>query len=187
MVTPFYKTGDSWTAQNSFVPPDNIPGIRFGYRFEASSNELLMFSATRRQAPPEGFTTIITMGCFWALVGSFYHRMFAAGNRFGSVIVIDRNRAYISSHTKMLVAMQGAGKVYVYFFNGTSWVWEANSQPRFRLLMMDLFIPWTLRGPIWLLGVPKKSLRIYWQGAGVSHEECFNNWYLLNTFPGVAE
>ena len=74
MVTPFYKTGDSWTAQNSFVPPDNIPGDRFGTDLAITSNELLV-SATGQQAPPEGFTTIITMGCFGLWLAVFHHRM----------------------------------------------------------------------------------------------------------------
>ena len=74
MVTPFYKTGDSWTAQNSFVPPDNIPGDRFGTDLAITSNELLVSATGAAGASRKG----LLLSLQWAVLG-FSWQFFTTG------------------------------------------------------------------------------------------------------------
>ncbi|MFN8319577.1 MAG: FG-GAP repeat protein [Saprospiraceae bacterium] len=186
MVTPFYKTGDSWTAQNSFVPPDNIPGDRFGTDLAITSNELLV-SATGAAGASGRVYYYHYNGLFWALVGSFSPPDVAAGDRFGSVIVIDRNRAYISSPYKNVGGNAGAGKVYVYFFNGTSWVWEAELTAPVPAINDEFGYSLDAAWPHLIIGCPKKDHSGFIdKGQAYLMKNVSNNWYLLNTFQDVT-
>lgn len=182
MVTPYYKTGDNWEQQNSFTPPDILPGDKFGVSIDIMGNELLV-SATGAASNSGRVYYYHYNGLFWALMGSFSPPDVAAGDKFGSTIVIDRNRAYISSPYKNVGGNAGAGKVYVYYFNGTSWVWEAELTAPVPAINDEFGFSLDAAWPHLIIGCPKKDHSGYIdKGQAYLMKNVSNNWYLLNTF-----
>lgn len=185
-ITPYYKSGQDWLPQSKIAPPDNMPGNFFGYDVAVSANELLV-SAVGANSNSGKVYYYHYNGLFWALMGSFTPPDITVGDQFGSKIVIDRNRAYISSPLKSIAGNAAAGKVYVYFFNGTSWVLESEITAPVPAINDEFGHAIDAAWPHLIIGCPNKDHSGYIDnGQAYLMKNVSSNWYLLNTLLDVT-
>jgi len=127
----FARTGTTWTAEATLVPPDPTSGEQFGSAVALSGDGIRAIVGSPNYSlgsvSQQGRVKIfLRTGTTWAQETSLFAANYNAGDQFGSAVALssDGSRALVGAPTDDTTGGTDAGSVRVLLRTGTTWAEE---------------------------------------------------------------
>lgn len=122
----FRYNGTQWNQEQKLVSPDPSTSEAFGRSVALSDDQVLVGDAFNDAGSVNSGSAYAFRhnGTQWVLQQSLLPSDSAMYDRFGQSLAVDGNRMIVGAETKKVGTVQGAGVLYVYRYDGSSWVHE---------------------------------------------------------------
>jgi hypothetical protein len=127
-AAPRIASAAVWSLQQELIARDGEPTDQFGFSVAASGNTALIGTPTRTVGvnASQGAAYVWTFnGTRWLQQAELTGGDGAAGDDFGTSVAISGNTAIVGAVGKAFGGQLDQGAAYIYAFNGSSWVQQA--------------------------------------------------------------